>query len=422
MTDLKELEKTYEFNVYAKRDLVLVRGKGAKVWDSDGKEYIDCIAGHGIASVGHCNEQVVAAIEQQARQLLSCSVTIYNDTRARFLEKLLSITPRNLKRAFLCNSGTEAVEGAIKFARFTTRKKEFITAMRGFHGRTMGSLSATFNPEYRKEFEPLVPGFKYVPFNNFEKLKEAVTDDTAGIILEIVQGEGGIHVGTRDYFMQVRQLCDEKNLLLIIDEVQTGFCRTGKMFACNYFDLEPDIICVAKAMAGGVPMGAVICSEKIPPPMGKHGSTFGGNPLACAAGIAAIDFMVATRLAEQAREKGDYFVGKLQRQNFANVRDIRHLGLMVGIELKEKCQPYLVKLMERGVLAMPAGATVLRFLPPLIISHEELDLVARELIDSSPQNRLTISQFHARENHRPFKIKKGANFTSSPSCRSLRFC
>ena len=384
MTDVRELENTYEFNVYAKRDLVLVRGKGARVWDSDGKEYIDCIAGHGIANVGHCNEQVVAAIEEQARRLLSCSVTIYNDTRARFLEKLLSITPKNLKRAFLCNSGTEAVEGAIKFARFTTKKKEFITAMRGFHGRTMGSLSATFNPEYRKEFEPLVPGFKYVPFNNFEKLKETVTDDTAGIILEIVQGEGGVHVGTRDYFTQVRQLCDERNLLLIIDEVQTGFCRTGKMFACNYFDLEPDILCVAKGIAGGVPMGAIVCSEKIQPPMGKHGSTFGGNPLSCAAGIAAIDFMIATELAEQAREKGEYFVGQLRRHNFANVREIRHLGLMVGIELKEKGQPYLVKLMERGILAMPAGATVLRFLPPLTISHEELDLVAAEVIEVLP--------------------------------------
>jgi acetylornithine/LysW-gamma-L-lysine aminotransferase len=385
MTDLKELENTYEFNVYAKRDLVLVRGKSAKVWDSDGKEYIDCIAGHGIANIGHCNEQVVAAIEQQARRLLSCSATIYNDTRGRFLEKLLSITPKRLKRAFLCNSGTEAIEGALKFARFTTRKKEFITAMRGFHGRTMGSLSATFNPEYRKEFEPLVPGFNYVPFNNFEKLKETVSDDTAGIILEIVQGEGGVHVGSRDYFTQIRQLCDEKNLLLIIDEVQTGFCRTGKMFACNYFDLEPDILCVAKAMAGGVPMGAIVCSEKIQPPMGKHGSTFGGNPLACAAGIAAIDFMVASGLAEQAREKGDYFVGKLRQQNFANVREIRHLGLMVGIELKERGQPYLVKLMARGVLAMPAGATVLRFLPPLTISHEELDIVVEKLIEVLPK-------------------------------------
>lgn len=385
MTDLKELEKTYEFNVYAKRDLVLVRGKGAKVWDSDGKEYIDCIAGHGIANIGHCNDRVVAAIEEQARRLLSCSVTIYNDARARFLEKLLSVTPTSLKRAFLCNSGTEAIEGAIKFARFTTRKHEFITAMRGFHGRTMGSLSATFNPEYRKEFEPLVPGFKHVPFNNFEKLKETVTADTAGVILEIVQGEGGVHVGSRDYFTQVRQLCHEKNLLLIIDEVQTGFCRTGKMFACNHFDLEPDILCLAKAIAGGVPMGAIVCSEKIQPPMGKHGSTFGGNPLACAAGIAAIDFMVSSGLADQAREKGDYFVGKLKQQSFSNVREIRHLGLMVGIELKEKVQPYLVKLMERGVLAMPAGATVLRFLPPLTISHKELATVAEQVSEILPK-------------------------------------
>jgi [amino-group carrier protein]-gamma-(L-lysyl/L-ornithyl)-L-glutamate aminotransferase len=384
MTHFIELEKTYEFDVYPKRDLVLVRGQGAKVWDSDGKEYVDCVSGHGVANIGHCNERVVEAIEQQSRQLISCSMTFYNDTRARFLEKLLAITPKNLKRAFLCNSGTEAVEAAIKFARFTTKKKEFITAMRGFHGRTMGSMSATFNPEYRKDFEPIVPGFKYVPFNNFEKLKDAVTDDTAAILLEVVQGEGGVHVGGADYFKQVRRLCDEKNILLILDEVQTGFCRTGRMFACDHFVLEPDILCVAKAMAGGVPMGAVICSKEIQPPMGKHGSTFGGNPLACAAGIAAIDFMIESKLDEQARDKGEFFVGKLKQHPFANVREIRHLGLMIGIELKEKSQPYLVKLMEQGVLAMPAGATVLRFLPPLVITRAELDFVARKVIEVLP--------------------------------------
>jgi acetylornithine/LysW-gamma-L-lysine aminotransferase len=384
MTSLKELEATYDFNVYAKRDLVLVRGQGAKVWDSDGREYVDCIGGHGVANVGHCNEKVVAAIDAQAHKLISCSVTIYNDARARFLEKLLSITPKNLKRAFLCNSGTEAIEAAIKFARFTTKKKDFITAMRGFHGRTMGSMSATFNPEYRKDFEPIVPGFKYVPFNNFDKLKEAVGDDTAAILLEVVQGEGGIHVGSADYFRQVRKLCDEENILLILDEVQSGFCRTGRMFACNHFDLEPDILCLSKAIAGGVPMGAVVCGEKIQPPMGKHGSTFGGNPLACAAGSAALDFMIESKLDEQARDKGEFFVGKLKQHFFANVREIRHLGLMIGIELKEKSQPYLVKLMEQGVLAMPAGATVLRFLPPLVITKDELDFVARKVIEALP--------------------------------------
>lgn len=381
MTDFKELEQTYEFDVYPKREIVLVRGKNAKVWDSEGREYIDCVAGHGVANIGHCNDRVIEALEQQARRLINCPGTFYNDTRARLLEKLVSIAPKGLKRAFLCNSGTETVEAAIKFARFTTKRKEFICAMRGFHGRTMGAMSATFNPEYRKDFEPVVEGFHYVPFNNFEKLAEKVNDQTAGVILEIVQGEGGVHVGREDYFTKVRDLCDERDLLLIVDEVQTGFCRTGKMFASNYFDLEPDILCVAKAIAGGLPMGAVLCSEKVEPPMGKHGSTFGGNPLACAAAIAAIDYMVENRLDEQAREKGDHFVGKLSGHAFANVREIRHLGLMMGIELKEKSTPYLAKLMEKGVLALPAGATVLRFLPPLTISYEELDFVLGKLTE-----------------------------------------
>lgn len=381
MTDFKQLEQTYEFDVYPKREIVLVRGKNAKVWDSEGREYIDCVAGHGVANIGHCNDRVIEALERQARQLINCPGTFYNDTRARLLEKLVSIAPKSLKRAFLCNSGTETVEAAIKFARFTTKRKEFICAMRGFHGRTMGAMSATFNPEYRKDFEPVVEGFHYVPFNNFDKLAEKVNDQTAGVILEIVQGEGGVHVGRKDYFTKVRNLCEERDLVLIVDEVQTGFCRTGKMFASNYFDLEPDILCVAKAIAGGLPMGAVLCSEKVEPPMGKHGSTFGGNPLACAAAIAAIDYMVENRLDEQAREKGDHFVGKLGGHAFANVREIRHLGLMIGIELKEKSTPYLAKLMEKGVLALPAGATVLRFLPPLTISYEEMDFVLEKLTE-----------------------------------------
>ncbi|MEK6561972.1 MAG: acetylornithine/succinylornithine family transaminase [Candidatus Binatota bacterium] len=379
--DFKGLEKQYEFDVYPKRDLVLVRGRNAKVWDDQGKEYIDCVAGHGVANVGHCNEKVVAAIEKQARQLISCSGIFYNDARALILQKLVSIAPRSLKRAFLCNSGSESIEAAIKFARFTTKRKDFICAMRGFHGRTMGAMSATFNPEYRKDFEPIVHGFHYVPFNHFGKLKETVNDDTAGVIMEVVQGEGGVNIGNGEYFADVRKLCDERGILLIIDEVQTGFCRTGKMFACNHFDLEPDIMCLAKAIAGGLPMGAVLCSDKVQIPFGKHGSTFGGNPLACAAAIAAIDYMLENRLDEQAKDKGDYFVGKLKEHEFANVREVRNLGLMIGIELKEKSTPYILKLIEKGVLAMPAGATVLRLLPPLTISQEELDFVVEKLVE-----------------------------------------
>ena len=379
MTDFKALESSLDFSVYPKRDLVLVRGENATVWDDEGQQYIDCVAGHGVASIGHCNPVIVEALEKQSRRLINCSATFYNDARAEFLAKLMSVVPKNLKRAFLCNSGTETIEAAIKFARFTTRKTEFICAMRGFHGRTMGALSATYNPEYRKDFEPIVPGFHYVPFNNFDKLAEKVSEHTAGVILEIVQGEGGVHVGSSDYFAQVRKLCDEKQVLLIVDEVQTGFCRTGRMFACDHFGLQPDILCVAKAIAGGLPMGAAICSEKVQPPTGKHGSTFGGNPLVCAAGSAAIGFMLENKLDEQARQKGEHFVGKLKERQFTNVREIRHLGLMVGIELKEKSQPYLVKLMQEGVLAMPAGATVIRFLPPLTISHDELDFVAAKV-------------------------------------------
>jgi len=381
MMDFKGLEKQYEFDVYPKRDLVLVRGRNARVWDDQGREYIDCVAGHGVANVGHCNEKVVAAIEKQARQLISCSGIFYNDARALILQKLVSIAPRSLQRAFLCNSGSESIEAAIKFARFTTKRKDFICAMRGFHGRTMGAMSATFNPEYRKDFEPIVHGFHYVPFNHFGKLKETVNDDTAGVIMEVVQGEGGVNIGNGEYFADVRKLCDERGILLIIDEVQTGFCRTGKMFACNHFDLEPDIMCLAKAIAGGLPMGAVLCSDKVQIPFGKHGSTFGGNPLACAAAIAAIDYMLENRLDEQAKDKGDYFVGKLKEHEFANVREVRNLGLMIGIELKEKSTPYILKLIEKGVLAMPAGATVLRLLPPLTIGKEELDFVVEKLVE-----------------------------------------
>ncbi len=380
MIDYKMLQSESEFDVYPKRDIVLTKGKNAKVWDNHGNEYIDCVAGHGVANIGHCNEFVIQAIEKQARKLITCSGTFYNDTKAELLQKLISISPKSLKKVFLCNSGTEAIEAAIKFARFSTGKADFICAMRGFHGRTMGALSATFQPAYKKSFEPLVGGFNFVPFNKVEKLTAAVADNTAAIILEIVQGEGGVHAGQKKYFLQVQELCKERDILLIIDEVQTGFCRTGKMFACQHFDLQPDILCLAKGIAGGLPMGAVLCSEKVCAPMGQHGSTFGGNPLVCAASMAAIDFMVENRLDEAAKKKGEFLVEKLLGAELTKVREIRHLGLMIGIELKEKVKPYILKLIESGVLTLPAGATVLRLLPPITISYDELEIVANKII------------------------------------------
>ncbi len=379
MRNYKELIDNYEVAVYPKRDLVIVKGKEATVWDVDGNEFIDCAAGIGVATIGHSNPAVVKAITKQAETLITNASVFYNDTRALFLEKLNQITPPNLKRAFLTNSGTEAMEAAIKFTRVSTGKTDFITTMRGFHGRTMGALSGTHKPEYRKPFEPLIPGFSFVPYNNLEKMEGAITEKTAGIILEVIQGEGGINIPSQEYLEGVRSLCDKHKVLLIIDEIQTGFCRTGKMFAIEHFGIEPDIMTVAKGIAGGFPVGAAICSDKVKIGFGLHGTTFGGNPLASAAGLAAINFMLDNNLAKESQKKGDYFVSKLNINELSKVRAIRHKGLMIGIELKEKVQPYLIKLMEEGIIAMPAGKIVLRFLPPAVITYEQLDKIIEVL-------------------------------------------
>ncbi|MCF8413037.1 MAG: acetylornithine/succinylornithine family transaminase [Melioribacteraceae bacterium] len=374
-----DLQNQYEFDVYPKRDLVINRGKGAKVWDENGREFIDCIGGIAVASVGHANENVVKAISDQAAKLITCPGIFYNETKAKFLEKLISIAPHPLKRAFITNSGTEAVEAALKFARFSTGKTDFICAMKGFHGRTFGAMSATFKKEYREIYEPNVPGFSFVPFNNIEKLKDKVTDKTAAIMLEVVQGEGGINIGEKEYLKEVNNFCKANGILLIVDEIQTGFGRTGKMFASEYYEIEPDMMTVAKAIAGGFPLGAVLCAESVQIPKGKHGSTFGGNPLACAAGLAAMDFITANDLPQKAKDSGEYFIAKLRDIKSDKIRDIRGLGLIIGIELKEKVQPYILKLMEENILTLPAGVTVLRLVPPLVITNEEIDLVVEKL-------------------------------------------
>jgi len=381
MKDYKALIQKYEVDVYPRRDVTLVKGKGARLWDDQGNEYIDMAAGISVANIGHANYKVVEAISKQAATLITCPNTFYNDQKALFLEKLFEVAPKNFTRAFLTNSGTEAIEAAIKFARLNTKKTKFIATMKGFHGRTMGALSATYKTEYREGFGPLVPGFTFVPYNNFEKLSVAVDNDTAGIILEPVQGEGGINIGQKEYFQKVRQLCDEKNILLIIDEIQTGFCRTGKMFAIEHLGIEADMMTVAKSIAGGFPMGALLCNDKIKIEKSKHGSTFGGNPLACAAGIASINFMIENKLWEEAEAKGQYFKQKLEKHQLSKIREIRIIGLMIGIELKDKVQPVLNELLNRNIIALPAGTTVLRMLPPLVISYEDLDTVVEKLVE-----------------------------------------
>ncbi len=375
-TNYQALEDQYGLDVYPKRDVTIVRGEGARLWDINDKEYIDCAAGIGVASVGHANPDVAQALAEQASRLVTCPGIFYNDVRSRLLERLVSLAPHGLERAFLCNSGSEAIEGALKAARHSTGRPEIVSAMRGYHGRTMGALSATFRKEYREPFQPLPGGFSFAAFNNIEKLKAAVNENTAAVVLEPVQGEGGIRPGKPEFFEAARTICDDAGALLIVDEIQTGFCRTGSFFASDQLGIEPDIMCVAKAIAGGVPMGAMLVNDKVKPLRGLHGSTFGGNPLACAAALAAIDFMLREDLAEQAREKGARFVEQLRAGEVSRIRDVRQLGLMIGIEMKERVQPFLVALMDRGVLALPAGPTVLRLLPPLVISEDQIDTVA----------------------------------------------
>jgi len=380
MKDYMEMEASHSAGVIPKREVVIVRGKGARLWDDRGREYIDCVGGHGTANVGHSNPVVAAALEEQARRLLSCPEIFYNDRRAELLTLLAEITPPGLDRAFLCNSGAEAVEAALKFARVATGRTDFVAANRGFHGRTFGALSATWNPKYRKPFEPLVPGFQHVPYGDLGAMETAVGDGTAAVILEVVQGEGGVRPGGGDYLKGVQELCQRKGALFIVDEIQTGMGRTGRMFACEHHDLRPDMLCMAKSMAGGVPMGAVALGEGVGelPPL-SHGSTFGGNPLACAAALATIRYVRDERLPERAREMGQHVLERLHSMDLKPIREVRGLGLMIGIEVRKKATPYLKALMEKGVLALPAGPTVIRLLPPLVITRREMDAVLDRL-------------------------------------------
>jgi acetylornithine/LysW-gamma-L-lysine aminotransferase len=300
------------------------------------------------------------------------------------LAELVRVAPAGLERAYLCNSGAEAVEAAFKFARLRTGRKKIVSTMRGFHGRTMGALSATWRKAYREPFEPLVPGFEFVPYDRLERMEQAVDEQTAAVVLEVVQGEGGVNPGEGDYLRGVQALCRERGALLIVDEVQTGFGRTGRFFACEHHELRPDLLCVAKAIAGGLPMGAVMLGPRVGDlPKKAHGSTFGGNALSCAAALATISFIESEDLPQRAASLGERLVNGLRAIKSPLVREVRGLGLMVGLQLKGRAGPYLAKLAEPvdglGVLALTAGSTVIRFLPPLVISEGDADTVVERV-------------------------------------------
>jgi acetylornithine/LysW-gamma-L-lysine aminotransferase len=376
---IQEIEQQYTSGVYPKRDLTIVRGKDATLWDDQGRAYIDCVGGQGVSTLGHANEAVARAIAEQALTMISCPEIFYNDKRAEFEQLLVSLLPGEIKRVYLSNSGAESVEAAIKFARLSTGRPNIVAAVRAFHGRSMGALSATYEPKYREPFQPLVPGFSHVPYNNHDALADAVNDQTAAILIEAVEGEGGVHPATHAYLLAARAIADRQGALLIIDEVQTGFGRTGKWFAIEHSGVVPDLLAMGKAIAGGMPMGAVGIRDTVKNlAPGVHGSTFGGNPLACAAGIASINEMKRLDLPRQAAEKGEYFIERLEEINAPVIREVRGRGLLIGVELKTKVAPYLRALQAEGVLALPAGLNVLRFLPPAVITRDQIDAVVEK--------------------------------------------
>lgn len=379
-----EIEESILGGTTARRgDIVMSRGEGSWMWDTEDRKYLDLTSAQGITMLGHCHPALAKALTEQTQQLISCPNFFYNETRAQFGEKLVEVLPDHLKHVFISNSGAEAIDGAIKFARLVAGKDsertKVVATMRSFHGRTMGAVSLTWEPKYRKPFQPMLMDVTHVSYNNLEKLDAAVDDQTVAVVLEPVQGEGGVNVGQAEFLQGAQKLCRERGALLIIDEIQTGFGRTGRWFGHEHFGLEPDIICMAKGIGGGFPMGAIAYTNQVHEHlyMGAHGTTFGGNPLACAAGLAAIQTYQDEKLIEHADRMGEYLHTRLHEAlaDYRIVRQIRGLGLMAGIELRQKAGRYLKSLMlDHGVLALPAGSNVLRLLPPLTITEAEIDI------------------------------------------------
>ena len=378
------IEDAYLARVYQKFPVSIIRGKGAIVYDANGKKYIDCMSGYGVSLVGHCHPKIVEAIKRQAETLITCHGSFYNDKRAELLEKLVKITPKELDKVFLCNSGAESVECALKIAVKYTGRSKIVSMIRGFHGKTLGALSATWNPKYKKSFASLIPKkFNFVPFGNLERAEETIDNETAAVIVEPVQGEGGVHVPPPDYLKGLREICDRHDAVLIFDEVQTGFGRTGRMWAFEHWKVSPDVMCIAKAMGGGFPIGATIAKAEVMNSLkvGEHSSTFGGNPLACAAASATIDVILEENLPERARRLGGYFKGLLEEMvgEFRILREARGLGLMLGLESRIFIHEILMKALNEGLLLLYSGRNVIRFLPPLVIEESHLEAAANIL-------------------------------------------
>jgi len=369
-------EDQYLGNLYQRFPVTIEKGQGSHVWDVDNKEYIDCMGGYGVALVGHRNERVVNAIKAQIGKILTVHSSFYNKTREEFLENLIKVAPKGLSQVHLNNSGSESVEAAIKFARKFSGKKGMVAMKGSYHGKSMGALSLTFNPKYRKSFQPLVEKVSFSSYGDIDELRATVDSDTAFVILEPIQGESGIHVPPDSFLQDVRKLCDENKILLIFDEIQSGLGRTGSMWEADHWKTIPDIMCVAKGIAGGVPMGVTLVRPDILSVMkkGEHSSTFGGNPLSCAAGTATIQALTQDGLIENAKNMGQKFQQGLDelKSRHKIIREVRGKGLMIGVELKFEVKDILMEGIKNGLLLLYSGRNILRFLPPLVISKEDV--------------------------------------------------
>ena len=366
-------EDNYLGNLYQRFPINVSKGKGAIVWDVLGNEYIDCMGGYGVALIGHCNDRVVNAIKNQSEKLITCHMSIYNNVRLEFLEKMSKISPKKLSKIFFSNSGAESTEAALKFSRKFTGKNGIIAMSGGYHGKTFGALSVTHNEKYRKSFQPLLEGVKFVPYSNPSKIEESLDDSIGTVIIEPIQGETGIIVPSEGVLQQIRKICDQNNLVLIFDEIQTGLGRTGRMWAGEHWSTTPDIMCLAKGIAGGLPMGLTLCKPEILDAMkvGEHSSTFAGNPLSCSAGIATIDSIIEEKLVENAVKVGNVFKNGLfqLKENHRIVRDVRGLGLMLALELRFDIKDILFDGIKEGLLMLYSGRNIIRLLPPLVLDE-----------------------------------------------------